>query len=119
MAFLSGEAVSIEKNSDLDLGVVFNSLPEDIYEVYGKLYSDLEDYFQPFKLDLVFLQEADPLFQYEAIQGNLLYFDNESILDSYEEKIIKLASDLSFKKEAFQKEIFEAIKDGYFEITYR
>ena len=119
VAYLSGQDINLDKISDLDIGVVFDSHPRDIYRTYGDLYSDLGEIFHSFNLDLVFLQETDPLFQYEAMQGHLIYADDEQFLDKYEERILKLASDLDFKKKKYQKEIFEAVKDGYFEITLR
>lgn len=117
-AYLSGNEVILEEGSDLDLGVVFRSFPQDTYDAYGKLYSDIESYFRPFELDIVFLQETDPLFQYEAIKGHLLYYEKESMLDNYEEYVLKLASDQSFKREEFQKDIIEAIKHGYIKVKH-
>ena len=119
VAHLSGKNMTVDKASDLDIGVVFDSIPRDIYKVYGKLYSELDPVFRPFILDLVFIQETDPLFQYEVIQGYLLFSDEDFFSDNYEERVLKFASDLSFKKEQFQQEMFEAVKDGYFEITLR
>lgn len=39
----------------------------------------LTELFKRHKVDLVFLQETDAMFQYEAIKGNLIYFEEESI----------------------------------------
>lgn len=119
LLFLEGKSVTTEKGSDLDIGVVFESLPENKIEVYGELYADLTEFFEPFNIDLVFLQETSPLFQYEAIKGELIYFDDEIFVDEYEEGIMKKASDLSFKKVEFEKDFFEAVRDGYFEIKGR
>lgn len=119
VTFLSGKDEEIEKGSDLDIGVVFEELPQKIFEVYGELYADLSILFEPFKIDLVFLQEIDALFQYEAIKGNLIYYEDEIFLDDYEEMVMKKASDLAYKKIEFEKDFLEAIRDGYFEIAYR
>lgn len=62
LLFLQGKAVSTEKGSDLDIGVVFESLPENRMEIYGELYADLTEFFEPFNIDLIFLQETNPLF---------------------------------------------------------
>jgi hypothetical protein len=99
--------------------VVFKIFPEDAFEAYGELYADLSLFFSPFKVDLIFLQETEALFQYEAITGVLVYCDDEVFLEVYEERVMKRASDLSFKRNEFEKDFLEAVKDGYFEITHR
>ncbi|MBI3600749.1 MAG: nucleotidyltransferase domain-containing protein [Nitrospinae bacterium] len=119
IAFLNDRNFTIDERADLDIGVVFEKLPQDIYEAYGELYADLSLLFEPFNVDLVFLQETDMLFQFEAIKGELIYCEDEDFLDEYEEMVMKMASDLSFKKAEFEKDFLEAIKDGYFEITHR
>jgi predicted nucleotidyltransferase len=119
IAFLKGESVDIEKGSDLDIGIVFEKLPEKKFEAYGDLYVDLSLSFRPFNIDIVFLQETDALFQYEAIKGALIYCEDESFLDDYEELVTKRAADLSYKKIEFEKDFLEAVKDGYFEIANR
>jgi predicted nucleotidyltransferase len=118
-AFLREEDRKIEKESDLDIGIVFEKLPDSPFKLYGKLYADLSVLFEPFEIDLVFLQEAGALLQYEAIKGEIISCEDESFLDDYEEKVVKRAADLSFKRVEFEKDFFEAIRDGYFEIEYR
>ncbi len=119
IVFLSGGAPKIDDEVDLDIGVVFKIFPEDAFEAYGELYADLSFFFEPFAVDLVFLQETDALFQYEAITGELIFSDDELYLEEYEEGVMKRASDLSFKKIGFEKDLLEAVKDGYFEIEHR
>jgi predicted nucleotidyltransferase len=115
-AYLEGSSEKIESGRDLDLGVVFLEFPKSPFLVYGDLYADLAPYFEPFALDLVFLQETSYLFQHEAIQGNLIYCKDEQFLDDYEEMVLKRAADLSFKQIAFRRDFFEAIEHGYFPI---
>lgn len=119
VAFLKGESPDIEEDSDLDIGVVFDTLPRKTFEVYGELFADLSIFFEPFMVDLVFLQETDALFQYEVIKGELVYCEDEFFLDDYEEMVMKKAADLSYKKIEFEKDFIEAVRDGYFEITRR
>jgi len=118
-AFIAGEEKEIEKGADLDIGVVFERLPEKPFLVYGELYVDLSLFFEPFKIDLVLLQETDALFQYEAIKSQMIYSEDERFLDDYEEMVMKQAADLSFKKIQFEKDFLEALRDGYFEIEHR
>lgn len=117
VAFLKNAILHIDKEADLDIGVVFERLPGDVFDTYGELYAELSVFFDPFNIDLVFLQETDPFFQYEAILGELICCDDESFIDEYEEKVMKVASDLSFKKAESEKDFIEAVKNGYFEIT--
>jgi predicted nucleotidyltransferase len=119
IAFLEGMAAKIDDEVDLDIGVVFKIFPEDAFGAYGELYADLSLFFEPFAVDLVFLQETNALFQYEAITGELIYCSGELFLEEYEEYVMKMASDLSFKKIQFERDFLEAAKDGYFEITHR
>ena len=119
IAFLEGVAQKIDDEVDLDIGVVFKIFPEDAFEAYGELYANLSLFFEPFTVDLVFLQETDALFQYEAITGELIFSGDELYLEGYEEQVMKRASDLSFKRNEFEKDFLEAVKDGYFEIKHR
>ncbi len=119
IAFLEGGTPKIDDEVDLDIGVVFKIFPEDAFEAYGELYANLSLFFEPFTVDPVFLQETDALFQYEAITGELVFSDDELYLEEYEEQVMKRASDLSFKRNEFEKDFLEAVKDGYFEIKHR
>jgi hypothetical protein len=119
VSFLNGNAPVVEEKVDLDIGVLFEKLPEDAFQAYGEIYADLSIFFEPFRVDLVFLQETGALFQYEAIKGEIVFCDDELFLEEYEERVMKMASDLSFKKIEFEKDFLEAIKDGYFEIEHR
>jgi predicted nucleotidyltransferase len=119
LAFLNGQPRDLEKGSDLDIGVVFNKLPQERMNTYGELYADLSILFEPFNIDLVFLQETNSLFQYEAIRGIPIYYDDEDFLDEYEEMVMKKAEDMAYKKREFEKDFLEAIRDGYFEVKHR
>lgn len=117
--FVNGKEITITKSSDLDIGILFNSYPENSMEIYGSLYLDLSFVFEPFEIDLIFLNKANTFLQYEAIKGYLLYCTNEFIREEFEEMILKKASDLSYKRKEFEKDFLEAIRDGYFEIKLR
>lgn len=121
VAFLKGYPIEIERGSDLDIGVVLKDLPnpEQRVDLYINLYAGLSEIFNPFNIDLVLLQETDAIFQYEAIKGVLIYYDDQEFLDSYEELVIKKAGDLSFKRIEFEKDFIEAIRDGYREIKFK
>ncbi len=119
LKFLKGEKYKVKKGSDLDIGVVFEELPPNKISIYGDLYLELSKAFDPFEIDLVFLQEADSLFQYETIKGAIIYSEDEEFLENYEEIAMKKAENLSFKQKEFFKDFLEAIKDGYRKIELK
>lgn len=119
LSFLEGGALSPGEDADLDIGVVFERAPEQTYEICGSLYAGLSELFGPFRIDLIFLQETSPLFQYEAICGKRIFCRDERVCDEYEEYVMKTAADLAFKRPEFERDVLEAIRDGYFEIARR
>ena len=116
--YTEGQEIFPDPFSDLDVAVVFEKPPAQAIEVYGRLYSELAELFSPFNIDLLFMHEVDTFFQYEIIQGVKMYERDESITDEFEERIMKRAEDLSFKKKVCDREVMEAMEDGYIEFTY-
>ena len=116
--YLESNEVSSDPFSDLDVSIVFEKLPVETVKVYGSLYKEISELFDPFNIDLLFMHEVNCLFQYEIIKGVRIYEREESIADEYEEIIMKRAEDLSFKKRIFDREIMEAMEHGYFEFKY-
>ena len=109
----------MDQESDIDIGTVFMDFPiKAKRKVYGLIYEDLSSLFYPHKLDLVFLQETNPLIQFEAIKGINLYTNDDFFKDSYEEMVMRLASDLQYFDNLYAQELLEAIEDGYFEFEY-
>ena len=88
-------------------------------KIYGILFKELSEVFEPFNIDLVFMHEVDTLFQYEIIKDIRIFEKDASLADEREEMIMKKAEDLAFKKRLMYKEILEAIEDGYIEFEYR
>jgi predicted nucleotidyltransferase len=119
VAYLYDRSYKIKKESDLDIGVVFKNFPINVKEkvkVFGDLYTNLALLFDPFEIDLIFLQEVNSLLQLEAIKGVAIYIEDETFQEEYEELVMKKAEDLRFKKREFDKEVLEARKNGYFEV---
>lgn len=116
--YVRGESVAIESSSDLDIAVVFEIPPLNIFKIYGSLYKGFSEIFEPFNVDIVFMHEVDTLFQYEVIKGVRIYEKDADAADQFEEGVIKRAGDLLYKKKIFDKEIMEAVEDGYFEFEY-
>ncbi|MFH1146238.1 MAG: nucleotidyltransferase domain-containing protein [Pseudomonadota bacterium] len=118
MSYLQGEPIEQSAYSDLDIAVTFKTCPTSPIGVYGKIYLEISKLFEPFVLDLVFMHEVSSLFQYEIIKGIKIYTCDERLADEFEERIMKQAEDLLFKQKVFDREVMEAIKDGYIEFEY-
>ncbi len=116
--FLEGKNLSPDALSDLDIAVALENPPASVLEIYGELYKELSKTFEPFNIDLLFIHEVDPLFQYEIIKGVRIYEKDEDLADEFEEVVIKRAEDLLFKKRIFDRDVMEAIEDGYIEFEY-
>lgn len=122
---LYGNEINVNyiKDTDLDFGVILEKFEElsihDKIIKYGYLYDEISALVQPFQLDLVFLQEANYLLQYEAICEINIYKKNESILSDYIEKVVKYASDQQFIANLFAKDLMEAIKNGQIIVEYQ
>lgn len=116
--YLARDNRSVEDLSDLDLAVAFENIPSEPMKIYGALYKELSEMFAPFYIDLVFMHEVETLFQYEIIKGVRIFEKDELSADDLEEKIMKMAEHLAFKRRIMNREILEAIEDGYFEFEY-
>jgi predicted nucleotidyltransferase len=116
--YLEGADVFPAENSDLDIAVAFRKPPVFPMETYGRLYREADEIFHPFDIDLIFMHEVDIFLQYEIIRGVRIYEADESFADLFEERIMKLAGDLIVKKRMMDREIMEAIEDGYFQFEY-
>lgn len=117
---LEGKKIGIiDAESDIDFAVLFISSPVNPLETYARLSLDLQDLVSPFKADLLFLHEVDHLIQLEAIKGINIYLVDEDFKDDYEEKVMMFASDELEIFKLNEKDLFEAIDNGYFEFEYK
>lgn len=116
--YLEGKSIVTDLKSDLDIAVVFKNIEYIDVKIYASIYKDLSLLFDKFEIDLIFMHEHSPLFQYEIIKGYKVYSADDEFADSFEESIIKQAEDLAFKRDEFYKDIMEAIEDGYIEFEY-
>jgi len=116
--YLKDEDVIHDVFSDLDVAIAFETPPADTVKAYGILYKEISEIFDPFRVDLIFMHEVDTILQYEILKGIRIYEKDEFSADEFEEIIMKKAQDLLFKKRIFDKEIMEAMQDGYVEFKY-
>ena len=101
---LQGQAVSGE-GSDLDVGVVFRDVRTDPRRL-SLLQVCLEDLFEPFRVDLVPLQRADALFQFNAIDGHRVAAPDSDAADRYELVIMSRAEELLPIQRELERERF-------------
>jgi predicted nucleotidyltransferase len=119
-AILEGRYVEIvDTESDIDFAVVFMMPPENPLETYASLSLDLQELVSPFRADLLFLYEVDHLIQLEAINGINIYAINNDFQEAYEENVMMFASDELEIFKRNEKDLFEAIENGYFEFEYK
>lgn len=92
LRLLQGEEVSRE-GSDLDVGIVFQG--QDFgWEDLARLQVEMEDLFEPLRVDLVPLQRVDSLFQARAIDGHRIAAPDSTAADEYELKVMRMAAEL-------------------------
>jgi predicted nucleotidyltransferase len=116
--YLEGGKIESGPFSDLDVAVSFEKPPAATMKVYGNLYREISELFDPFSVDLLFMHEVNSLFRYEIIRGVRIYERDGLIADEFEERVMKIAEDLIFKKRIFDQEVMEAMEHGYFEFKY-
>lgn len=92
LRLLQGEEVS-KDGSDIDVGIVFRRPLQDIWLLSG-LQVELEDIFEPLRVDVVPLQRVDALFQFSAIDGHRVAVTDQHEADEYELLVMNRAADL-------------------------
>lgn len=92
LRLLSGATVSRDE-SDLDVGVVFRE-PLRNPRILSRLQVELEDIFEPLRIDLVPLQRVDALFQFSAIDGHRVSATDSDLADRYELIVMNRAAEL-------------------------
>jgi len=119
-AIIDGRNVKLKDHeSDIDFAVLFLKPPENSLKTYAELSLEFQDIIAPFKADVLFLHEVDYLIQLEAIKGICIYCINDEFRDTYEEKVMMFASDELEIFKLNEKDMFEAIENGYFEFEYK
>lgn len=108
-----------DPEADIDFAVLFEKLPEDALKTYALLSVELQELVSPFRADLLFLHEVDHLIQLEAIREILIYAVNDALQDTYEERVRMFAADELQIFRRNEKDMFEAMDDGYFEFEYQ
>jgi predicted nucleotidyltransferase len=119
-AILKGKHADMsDVESDIDFAVLLMKPPENALETYASLSVDLQEFVSPFRADILLLHEVDHLIQLEAINGINIYAINNNFREEYEEKVMMFASDELEILKLNEKDLFEAIENGYFEFEYK
>lgn len=120
MAVLEGRQFEVtDPESDIDFAVLFKTQPENNLDTYASLSLALQELVYPFKADLLFLHEVDHLIQLEAIKGINIYSFDDAFREEYEERVMMFAADEFEILKLNEKDLFEAIDNGYFEFEYK
>ena len=69
--FGSAQGGRVQPGGDIDIGVLFESLPS--LEVQFELLADLQQSLRVEDVDLIVLNEANPILRFEAISGRPLF----------------------------------------------
>ena len=102
-----------DRMADIDVGLVLQKKlpgPKEIFQFYSFIYNEFQELFNPFPLDLVFLQETHSVFQAQAICGECIYSLSPSIKEKYEEDILRRAADFKPFLKMYLDEILEEVK---------
>jgi len=99
--------------ADALVGLVFrNPLPPEAEdELHPKLLGTFRELFGADGLNLVFLQEAGPVLQYQGILGRLLYSADAARRAEFEERVVRDYLDFACEMRLFDEEFAEEIEN--------
>jgi len=92
LRLLAGETVA-PAGSDLDVGIAFRG-PGVPFRELALLQVEMEDLFEPLRVDLVPLHRVDPIFQANAIDGHRIAAPDSTAADLYELLVMRQAAEL-------------------------
>lgn len=84
----------LHPDSDIDIGVLVKAGAALPARRRAALAIELEDLFAAGRVDLVFLNEADPFLALDIIRGHLLYCEDRDSQARYELYVLRRAGDL-------------------------
>lgn len=114
LRMLHGEEVELrDPLADIDIGVVtVGPLPSDArgrLQMYTSLYSVLADFFAPYAVDLVLLEEHHSVFQAEALAGFCVFEADPAFRDRYEMSVLRRAADFKPFLDRYHQEVLEEV----------
>jgi predicted nucleotidyltransferase len=101
---LAGQPVE-PAGSDLDIGIVFREGNIDFASL-GRIHLCFQEIFEPLAVDLVPLQQVDPLFQFRAIDGHRVTVSDSHRADLFELEVMSRAAELLPVQRQLERELF-------------
>jgi predicted nucleotidyltransferase len=92
--WIEGNEDHLSSSSDVDIGVKGAQGKNFPVSEKVSLTLTLEDFFKCQRVELIFLNEADPFLAAEIIRGERLFASNEHEADEYDLYILRRAGDL-------------------------
>jgi predicted nucleotidyltransferase len=102
---LAGTRSPEAAGSDLDVGLLFRD-PGFDPRVLTRLQVELEEIFDPLRVDLTPLQRVDALFQFEAIDGHRVAATDPLAADEHELVVMRRAAELLPIERRLEREAF-------------
>jgi predicted nucleotidyltransferase len=101
---LAGQPVE-PAGSDLDIGIVYREGNIDFASL-GRIHLCFQEIFEPLAVDLVPLQQVDPLFQFRAIDGHRVTVSDSHRADLFELEVMSRAAELLPVQRQLERELF-------------
>ncbi len=84
----------------------------DAKAVHPTLLRSFRDLFEAEGIGLAFLQQADPLFQYQGIRGRLMYLADDVQRAEFEDRVVRDYLDFAFEMRLFLEEAAGEVEGG-------
>ena len=78
--------------------------PAEAQAVHPTLLEAFRDLFEAERIGLAYLQQAGPLFQYQAIRGRLMYLADDVQRAEFEDRVVRDYLDFDFEMRLFQED---------------
>lgn len=114
-AYLFGSII-IESHSsqDADIAIYIENPTQSIFDYYNDIYFDLCKIFRADNIDLLILNNVNPIFRYEVIKkGRLIYCPYPEVLIKFTEKTLFEYEDIKYLKKEYQRELHKRVKEGF------
>lgn len=114
LAYIFG-SILLEKvrAQDLDIGIYIKHSVRDIFDYYNDVYFDICDIFRADNIDIVMLNNVNPVFRFEVIKtGKLIYYHTHKIVEEFIEDTLFKYEDIKPFKQDYRKELHKRAKEG-------
>lgn len=114
LAYLFGSVqLDLPQAGDLDIGVYIRQPDKSLLDYYTDLYFDLCDLLRADNIDVVMLNQVNPVFRYEVIKtGSLIYYHTYPVLEEFIEDTLFQYEEIRSLKKEYRAELHKRIKEG-------